>query len=180
MYEPVAETVHVSKCAPRGMIAARGDLSDPSFQQAVSSVLDSDLPGNRQVVASKHGLIVWMSPDELLVTCDYDQTDGVIADLSKALAEQHHLATNVSDARATFAIQGAAWRDVLAKGMPVDFRPQSFGEGQVRRSRLGQVAAAIWMTGVDRVELVCFRSVGDFVEEWLQMAAQDGSLPDHY
>ena len=180
MSEAKASATLSYRCEPRGMITVRADLDDAAIASAVSTAIGAGVPGMRQIVATPAGLAVWMSPDELLVTCDYTEADAVASGLRTVLADVHHLVVNVSDARALFAIEGDHWRDVLAKGMPVDFRPTSFGDGQVRRSRLGQVAAAIWMTDESRAELVCFRSVADFVEDWLALACKDGHVPEFY
>ena len=68
---------------------------------------------------------------------------------------------------------------MLAKGTPVDLLPGSFGPGDFRRSRLGQVAAAFWMPEAGTIDLMCFRSVAGFVAEWLVSAGRIGSLPGH-
>ena len=180
MSEAKAGATRSYRCEPRGMITVRADLDDAAVAGAISAAIEAGVPGVRQIVATPAGLAVWMSPDELLVMCEYADADEVVTALQAALADVHHLVVNVSDARALFAIEGDHWRDVLAKGMPVDFRPTSFAEGQVRRSRLGQVAAAIWMTDANRAELVCFRSVADFVEDWLALACKDGHVPEFY
>ena len=92
----------------------------------------------------------------------------------------HHLVADVSDARAVIALSGAGAREVLAKGAPVDMAQDRFGPAEIRRTRLGQVAVAFWMTGPETFELVCFRSVAGFVFDWLTVAAQPGSLPEHF
>ncbi|MHA1127411.1 MAG: sarcosine oxidase subunit gamma, partial [Alphaproteobacteria bacterium] len=78
-----------------------------------------------------------------------------------------------------FLIERQGAREVLAKGAPVDLSPEAFGTGDLRRSRIGQLAAAFWMTGDESFELVCFRSVGAFMFDWLSNAAREGSLPEY-
>lgn len=89
------------------------------------------------------------------------------------------MAVNVSDARATFTLEGQGAREVLAKGAPVDISPAVFGKGEIRRSRIGQIAAAFWTLDGETFEVVCFRSVGAFMFDWLSNAARDGSLPEY-
>jgi len=172
--------VEITETGLRGMITLRGDFADASFAKAVKAVLGGDLPGLRGVVQSKSGQLIWMSPDELLAVVDYDAAPVLAAEISAKLAGKHHLAQVVSDARAVFAIKGAGAREVLAKGAPVDLAPSSFAPGQVRRSRLGQVAVAFWMADEETFELVCFRSVAAFVFEWLKTAAIPESLPEYF
>jgi sarcosine oxidase subunit gamma len=49
----------------------------------------------------------WMSPDEYLLVLPYAEVGATVAALSKALAGEHFLAVDVSDARAMFRITGA-------------------------------------------------------------------------
>ena len=71
-----------------------------------------------------------------------------------------------------FRVSGPGAREVIAKVMPVDMA--AFGAGEIRRSRLAQVAAAIWMDG-EAVEIVCFRSVAQYVFDVLKVSAAQGS-----
>ena len=132
-------------------------------------------PGQREIVRSGGFTVAWMSPDELLIVCDHGAADNVVTSLSKTLAGEHYLAVNVSDARAVFDVSGGHARDVLAKLMPVDFAPKAFGTGMIRRSRLAQVPAAVWVTGEDAFRVVCFRSVARYVFDVLSAAAAEGS-----
>lgn len=171
--------VSLRECGLRGMITLRGDLGSEKLGAAVKSATGLGVPGQRKVKLGKKGGVAWMSPDELLLMVEYDAAAETVAKLEKTLAGDHHLAVNVSDARAVFAVEGAGARDVLAKGAPVDLSRDAFKPGDIRRSRLGQVAAAFWMTGEDSFEIVCFRSVGAFVYDWLCIAGAEGALPGH-
>ena len=79
----------------------------------------------------------------------------------------------VSDARAVFRLTGDldAAREVLAKLTPADLSPTAFGEGEVRRTKLGQVAAAFWIED-GGITLVSFRSVAAYVFDLLSNAAE--------
>ena len=54
---------------------------------------------------------------------------------------------------------------------PVDLHPNSFREGDARRTRLAQVATVFWRdeTGVD---VACYRSVSEYVEALLKNAVK--------
>lgn len=171
--------VTIEDAGPRGMITLRADLSDPHVGAAVESATGLALPGRREIRLEGDRGLAWMSPDEVLVMVPHDASDAMIDALRAALGDVHALVANVSDARCVIRLSGAGAREVLAKGAPVDLSPDAFGPGEIRRTRLGQVAAAFWMSGPDTFELVCFRSVGGFVFEWLCTAARPGGLPDH-
>ncbi|MEM7547103.1 MAG: sarcosine oxidase subunit gamma family protein [Pseudomonadota bacterium] len=162
---------------PVGMITVRGDLTSKAFTSAVTDVTGGALPGIRGFEVNDLGGIGWMSPDELLLVCDYENAAATTASLQKAQGEQHSLVVNVSDARTMFRLEGAGVRELIAKGAPVDMSPDAFGPGDLRRSRLGQVAAAFWAEADGSFRLVCFRSVGAYVFDWLCASAKDGMRP---
>jgi len=168
--------VSVREMGLQGMVSLRGDLTDTGFAAAAKTVLGAEVPGQRAVVETQTGAVAWMSPDELLILCPHEAADAVVAQLDEALAGQHHLAVNVSDARLMFEItgQGAALRDVLAKLTPADLSVDNLKPGEMRRSRLAQVAAAFWFVDDDTVRLIAFRSVARYVYDLLAVSARPG------
>src|SRR6056297_2389454 len=123
--------VRIEEMGLQGMITLRGDLSASRVKKAVKTAAGVDVPGQRGIAHAEDTGAAWMSPDELLLLMPYTQVEDTLATLAEALAEEHHLAVNVSDARAM----------------------------RVRRIRPGpkaQVAAALWMTDEETVQVVCF------------------------
>jgi sarcosine oxidase subunit gamma len=155
-----------------GMITLRGDLASPLLAEAVLAQTGCPMPGQRQLTTGARGKVAWMSPDELLVMVEYSRAGTVAEGLNTALKDGFFTAANVSDARAMISLTGAQARDVLAKVCPVDFH--DFAVGQVRRTRLAQVAAAIWREETDRWTLVCFRSVAGYVWGVLETVSKPG------
>ncbi len=172
----MSDAIHIELVA-QGMVTLRGDLASASLAKAVKAAVGCTVPGQRQVLVAGENVALWMSPDELLLLVRHDKADDVVAHLGKSMAGEHHLAVNVSDARAMFRLQGQGAREVLAKGAPVDLAPGQFEPWVVRRTRIGLVAAAFWMTEADTFEIVCFRSVAGYMEDWLHHAARKDSLP---
>jgi sarcosine oxidase subunit gamma len=113
-----------------------------------------------------------MSTDEYLLVMPYAAVAGALEAIGKAMAGAHHLAVDVSDARAVFRVEGAKAEQVLAKLSPVDFAKLETGE--LRRTRAAQVAAALWREG-DGYTVVCFRSVARYVFDLLASGAKPGS-----
>jgi sarcosine oxidase subunit gamma len=166
--------VAIAPRVPLGMVTLRGDLGSPALADAVRAATGCPVPERRRIAFDGDRAATWMSPDELMLFVAPGSAASVVADLSRALAGQHHLAADVSDARALFRLAGPGARAVLAKGAPADL--DGFGPGDFRRTRLGQVAAAFWCPEPDTFDLMCFRSVGGFVADWLATAARPGSL----
>lgn len=171
--------VSIKELGPVGMVTIRGDFASNAFATAVETTCGGPIPGQRRF----EGALGWMSPDELLWTGAYADAPGVVSALGEALADEHHLAVNVSDARAVFSVTGKGARELIAKGAPVDMSPAAFGPGDLRRTHIGQVAAAFWMgaeSGEAGFTLVCFRSYADYMMGWLSASAKDGATPGLY
>ncbi|MEP2641753.1 sarcosine oxidase subunit gamma family protein [Roseobacter sp.] len=165
----------IAKAPLQGMITLRADLSDPGVVAAITGAVPADMPGPREMGLAGPVGLGWMSPDEMLVLCPHDDVPSVLAALKTALQQTHALAVNVSDARASFTVQGPHARDVMAKLCPVDLAPAAFGPGMFRRTRMAQVPAAFWMPAPDAFQVVCFRSQAQYAFDVLTAASQPGS-----
>jgi sarcosine oxidase subunit gamma len=165
--------VTVREAGLRGMVTLRADLSDAKVKAAVRKVAGVALPGRRQIALKDGRGAGWMSPDELLILVPHAEAGAAAQALSEALGGIHHLVADVSDARAVFRVEGAAAREVMAKLTPADVAPHAFGEGELRRTRLAQVAAAFWIED-GGFTVVCFRSVAQYVFDILRLSATPG------
>ena len=170
-------TVRVEEAGLVGMVTLRGDLSDAGFQKAVSKETGAEMPGQGERTTIGDNALLWMSPDELMLTCPHEAAPGMVAALAIALKGQHALVVNVSDARAVFTLSGesGALRDTLAKLTPADLRSSALTINRVRRTRLAQVPAAIWFDHEEQATVVCFRSVAQYVFDLLKSSAAPGS-----
>ena len=166
-----AGIVTVEDMGPQGMVTLRTVLADAAKAGIA-------VPEMRRIADG----VLWMSPDELLVLCTRDAAADRVRGLTDALKDTHHFAIDVSDARVMFRLtgEGAAIRETLAKLTPADLRPSALPVGEVRRTRLAQVAAAFWFETEGEARLICFRSVGDYVFGLLKHAAHPGSEVGHF
>jgi sarcosine oxidase subunit gamma len=172
--------VRVADAGLRGMVTLRADLGSAKTAKAVKAAVGLAMPEARGIRQGAESGVAWMSPDELMLFCAYEAADALVATLEETLKGGHFLAVNVSDARASFTLSGADVREVVAKGSPADVSPRGLQIGEMRRTRLGQVAVAFWLRDAQTLELVCFRSVGAFVYQWLCVAAEKDTLPGHF
>lgn len=168
--------VTVADAGPRGMITLRGDLSNSKLQTVCKSLTGADFPSQGQATGKGDKGLAWMSPDEVLVMVPFDKVDGALKKIATALKAQHHLAVDVSDARAVMTVKGAFAREVISKLAPVDLHPSAFRVGRFRRTRLGQVAAAFWLREEAHFEVICFRSVGEYTFDLLVASAKAGPV----
>ncbi|AXI47291.1 sarcosine oxidase subunit gamma [Sulfitobacter sp. SK012] len=170
-----AGIAEVSEVGPVGMITLRGDLNASHIRKSATSIASVDFPEQRHCNSVDERGIAWMSPDELLVMCPYVEVPAALEKINKAVEKHHALAANVSDARAVFQVSGPHAREVMAKLCPVDLHPGSFTPGMFRRTRMAQVPAAFWMRDAQTFQVICFRSVGQYVFDLLKIAAQPTS-----
>lgn len=180
MSEVMTALATITALPVQGMLTIRGALGDADFAHAIQNVTGMELPVERAITTSGSQSLAWMSPDELLLLCLHADAAKTAADLSTAFTGQFAMAVEVSDARAVFDITGPQAREVLAKLAPVDLAPGVFEPGEMRRTRLAQVAAAFWMTGPDSFRLIAFRSVAQYVEDLLSTAAKPGTQVGYF
>lgn len=172
----VAGDVVVRDTGLRGMIALRGDLASKKLRQVCKSLTGLSFPDQRKVQFKDDMALAWMSPDEVLIMLPYADVPAALGQIAKALKGRHHLAVDVSDARAVMQVKGPFAREVLAKLAPVDLHPASLQPGDFRRTRLGQVAAAFWMSDDTSFSVICFRSVADYAFDLLAASAKGGPV----
>ena len=162
--------VTVREIGPIGMVTLRAK-GLKGLEKAVKAAVGVKLPAQRRIEVSGAQACGWMSPDEYLLVMPYPAVQAALTAIAKALQGEHHLAVDVSDARAVLRIEGAQAANVLRKLCPVDF--ETLAQNELRRTRAAQVAVALWRDG-DGFTLVCFRSVAGYVMGLLQHSAQPG------
>ena len=174
--------VEIEEAPLRGMITVRGDLAEPKLKNAATGVAGVDMPAVGMASCVDERAICWMSPDELLVTVPYGEVLSDMAKMEKTLGSTHHLLANVSDARAVFTLRGdeGTLRDVLAKLAPADLSAQGCPVLAMRRTRFAQVPAAFWFHSETEVQLICFRSVAEYMFKLLCQAADPDGAVDFF
>jgi sarcosine oxidase, subunit gamma len=163
---------NIREIGPLGMISLRCRHDVKALPKAIKTAVGAAMPAPNRIVRDGAWAAGWMSPDEVLLVMPYDQVGQTMAGLAKSLAGEHHLAVDVSDARAVFRVEGAKAAQVLMKLAPVDLA--AMAPDALRRTRTAQVAAAFWATD-GGYTVVCFRSVAAYVMGLLTHAAQPGA-----
>ena len=162
----------VEAAPPLAMLTLRADLAAPETAAAVQAATGQGVPGTRGLSWQDGRGAAWMAPDELMLLLPPEAAAEAQAAARTALGESFATLVDVSDARAAFRLTGPRADEVLMKLAPVDLA--RFPEGEIRRSRAGQVAVAFWRSGPQEITLVCFRSVADYMLGLLATAAAPG------
>lgn len=147
---------------PLGMITLRAKPDATGLPAALGAI-----PPLRGIVETGDRRIAWMSPDEYLIMAERKSVPQALEDIARTMKGAHHLAVDVSDARAVFHLSGPLADTALTRLCPVDFA--RFPKGEVRRTRLAQVACALWREG-DGITVVTFRSVARYAFDVLANA----------
>ncbi|QYK43365.1 MAG: sarcosine oxidase subunit gamma [Paracoccaceae bacterium] len=159
----------VREIGPQGMITLRARPGTEGLEAALRAITGTALPERRAILHNGDRAAGWMSPDEYLLVLPHAEVPAAVGTLSAALAGRHHLAVDVSDARALFRIEGDRADEVAMTLFPLDF--PSLGEGELRRTRMAQVAAALWRQD-GGLTVVTFRSVARYAFDLLANAAR--------
>lgn len=165
----------VEDCGLQGMITLRGDLGAKPVKAAATAATGAKIPGKLAITQGPSGSLAWMSPDELLVLCAHDQAGTTRDAMIAKLGTTPSLAVDVSDARVMLQVHGptgAVTREIMAKLCPLDLSPEGFQPGTIRRTRMAQIPAAIWMHDETTFRVICFRSVAEYAFQLLKTAAQ--------
>jgi sarcosine oxidase subunit gamma len=168
--------VSIREISERGMIDLRGLGSDKKFLAAAKDVLGVELPKAPRT-SSSWGVIkvLWLSPDQWLITCPRNKAQELSESLSAALAGIHALAVNVSDMRAIIRLEGERVREVVMKGSTLDLTDGDYGAGTVRRMRFAEIAALLHIVEDQVIDIYVFRSYATYAWDFLHKAARKGS-----
>lgn len=130
------------------------------------------LPATNRWVASTHGDVLWMSPDEwLLVQSGSDLLD-LPTWLANAIGPAAGGVVDVSAARVGLVVAGDDARDVLASCCSLDLHERAFPEGACARTLLGQAPVVIQrLAGASSFLLLVPPSYEDYATRWLNAAS---------
>lgn len=168
--------VDMREISERGMIDLRGHTSDRKFMTAAKAVLGVDLPKEPRTSASWGDVkILWLSPDQWLITCPRGKAQDLTDALVKELDDAHSLAINVSDMRAIIRLEGDLIREVVMKGSTLDLTDGDYTPGTVRRMRFAEIAALLHIVEDNVVDIYVFRSYAQYAWDFLVKAARKGS-----
>ena len=153
--------------------AVRRDGRRPA-RPAPSERLGIDLPTVPNTwVPTADGRVVWLGPDEWLLTSERERPEDLEARIRDAVVPLGGAAVDVSAQRIAIRLTGSRVRDVLAKGCAIDLHPRVFGRGRSAQSTLGLAAVVLLALGDggDDFLVLVRSSFAGYLAEWLLDAA---------
>ena len=171
MPKPEVESILlIEEVANFGMVSVKVDLLDTEVREIIKSISGTQCPQIGKISDGKKMSIGWMSTDEYAIFGESSDVIRLVARIDSKLKKYNHLCLDMSDSRRCFHLKGKGWREVLSKGTPADLNPKAFGKGVLRRTRIANVAVAIWSFSETEAFIISMTSVGDFLLEWLNNA----------
>ncbi|MCR9254555.1 MAG: sarcosine oxidase subunit gamma [Alphaproteobacteria bacterium] len=162
-----------------GKINLRGKAEDRAFAAAAARGLgDLVLPMEATSSTARGDLaVLWLGPDEWLISCPDAETTATLAALEDALAGLHHSAVDVSDNWTVLRIAGEGTRRVLSKLVAVDLHPRGFRPGDVLQTPVGKADSILYLVAGDAdaatVDIHVRRSFADYAWRALANAAEE-------
>jgi sarcosine oxidase subunit gamma len=127
------------------------------------------------VVAGRDSVVIWLGPQEWLVTSADRDGEVLEAALRNAVSDHGGAAVDVSAQRTMVRLRGAHARDVIAKGCSLDLHPSVFGRGGAAQTVLGQAGVVLIPlsdNGTD-YRIIVRSSFARYLADWLIDAAEE-------
>jgi len=140
-------------------------------ERVLPMVLGAPLPkALSETVAIGAGRVFRTGPEQFWIVGPAGNGDAE-AQLRQVIPPAVGAVTALSHSRTRVVIEGACARDVLRKGIPLDFDPDVFRVDQAALTGLHHTPILVHRAGADRYELYAMRSFALSVWEWLIDAA---------
>jgi sarcosine oxidase subunit gamma len=141
-------------------------------ERVLPTVLGASLPKTlSETVAIGAGRVFRTGPEQFWIIGPTENGAGAELQLRQAISAAVGAVTSLSHSRTRLVIDGACARDVLRKGIPLDFDPDVFRVDQAALSGVHHTPILIHRAGADRYEIYAMRSFALSVWEWLTDAA---------
>jgi sarcosine oxidase subunit gamma len=141
-------------------------------ERALPAVVGAPLPKTlSETVAIGAGRVFRTGPEQFWIVGPAGNGDEAEAHLRRAIPPAVGTVTPLCHSRTRIVIDGSCARDVLRKGIPLDFDPDVFRVDQAALTGLHHTPVLIHRAGADRYELYAMRSFALSVWEWLTDAA---------
>jgi len=175
----MAEPAVLRELAPALLLNLRGEAGLEAFASVVTGMLGVAPPVEPNTVAASGEIgVLWLGPDEWLVTAPAGTGGELSERLETALAGLHHSLIDVSAGRIVLELEGAEARAVLAQGTSLDLRPRAFGRGRCAQTGLARVPIILQqIDATPRFRIFVRASFAPYVSEWLQSTISELAAP---
>lgn len=125
-----------------------------------------------RVAAMGGARILWLGPDEWLVTADGDAPD-LLPRLERAVAGRRAAVSDLSASRVILEIAGNSARELLAAGCGLDLHPRVFGSGRCAQTLFARIPVILdQLSDAPLYRVLVRRSSARWLTDWLIDAAE--------
>ena len=156
--------------ADRARLNLRLDPEDADALAAAGAALGGALPlaPNTAATTADGWSVLWLGPDEWLVTGPAEGGGALADTLGTSLAGKHHALCDVSAMYATLALSGPRAREVLMKGCRLDLHPRAFSAGACVQTALARAQVILHQTDdAPAYEITVRNSFAHYLATWL-------------
>jgi sarcosine oxidase subunit gamma len=159
------------------MADLRVDPAGPAAA-AVAAHLGVALPSRPSWAEGDTARVIWLGPDEWLVTSPFRSPADLESGLRAAVGAAGAV-VDVSAQRTTLRLRGEHVRDVLATGCAIDLHPRAFPAGSAVQTTLGQAGVVLLALdegidgGAPHYQLIVRSSFARYLATWLLDAATE-------
>lgn len=155
-------------------VGLRVPSSAAATRRACAETLGVSLPDEAGTTTNAGDrAVLWLGPDEWLVTDDRVPAGAIVPRLREAIGDAHASVVDLSANRAVFALSGPSARDVLESGCRLDLHDRAFPPDRCAATQF--VRASLYLHRVDAATYRLFvrPSFVAYVTEWLLDAMQE-------
>lgn len=164
-FDALPDAVRISEKPFTAMADVRVDPSSGARLRGAA------LPSTNRWVLAGDGRLVWLGPDEWLLTSPLTAPEALEAELAEALRPAGGVAVDVSAQRTVLRLGGPRVREVLAKGCSLDLHPRVFLPGTSAQTTLGQAGVVLLAlegsADGDEFVLIVRSSFAGYLATWL-------------
>ncbi|GAA3633518.1 hypothetical protein GCM10022223_59820 [Kineosporia mesophila] len=182
----MADTLYRSQVLPSDVFAALPEGLSVTIESHVAmaglrlrdlaEVLNTTPPVQPNTwAATPDGQMVWLGPDEWLVTSRDQQPHELESTLREAVKERGGAAVDVSAQRLSLRLSGVLARDLLSLGCSLDLHPSVFTVGSSAQTALGMtnvVLLALDSAGED-YRIFVRSSFAGYLADWIVDASAE-------
>jgi len=127
-----------------------------------------------RVAAMRTVRVLWLGPDEWLVTAPEGAVPELPIRIAHAIADRRAAVTDLSASRAIIGIAGPRGRDLLQKGCGLDLHPRAFAPGHCAQTLFAKLPVIIdQLSEAPAYRLYVRRSSARWLCDWLIDAAEE-------